>query len=96
MENVGGIFVVLLGGLSLAVIVALLEFMWNARKNSAIDKVSCHVHGAVGRFSSRLSYNTVIVALLIFTVHAKIKFSYLRYKMKPNGFCRWKGFPVEC
>ena len=56
VENVGGIFVVLLGGLSLAVIVALLEFMWNARKNSAIDKVSRHVHGAVGRFSSRLSY----------------------------------------
>ena len=35
----GGIFVVLLGGLTLAVVVALLEFTWNARKNSAIDKV---------------------------------------------------------
>ena len=38
VENVGGIFVVLLGGLALAVIVAVFEFMWNSRKNTNSEK----------------------------------------------------------
>lgn len=39
VANVGGIFVVLFAGLSLAVIVAVLEFMWNSRKNAVVDRV---------------------------------------------------------
>jgi ionotropic glutamate receptor len=35
VENVGGIFVVLVGGLILAVIVSIIEFIYYARKNSA-------------------------------------------------------------
>ena len=40
VENVGGIFVVLIGGLTCAVIVAFLEFVWNSKKNATEDKVS--------------------------------------------------------
>ena len=36
----GGVFVVLLGGLLVAIIVAVLEFCWNSRKNSQIDRQS--------------------------------------------------------
>lgn len=34
IDNVGGVFVVLLGGLSLAFFVAICEFMWRSRKSS--------------------------------------------------------------
>lgn len=33
VANVGGIFVVLFVGLALAIIVAVLEFIWNAKNN---------------------------------------------------------------
>jgi len=39
LGNVGGVFVVLLGGFAFSLIVALCEFMWRARK-LAPDKVS--------------------------------------------------------
>jgi hypothetical protein len=39
VENVGGVFVVLLGGLALSTIVAVIEFIWKARKNADEDKV---------------------------------------------------------
>jgi ionotropic glutamate receptor len=35
VENVGGIFVVLIGGLILAVIVSVIEFIYYAKKNSS-------------------------------------------------------------
>lgn len=35
----GGVFVVLLCGLALAVIVAFLEFCWNSKKNARMDQV---------------------------------------------------------
>ncbi|CAF5111464.1 unnamed protein product [Rotaria sp. Silwood1] len=35
LTNVGGIFVVLLGGVFLSLLVAILEFLWHARKNHA-------------------------------------------------------------
>jgi hypothetical protein len=34
IDNVGGVFVVLLGGLTLAFCVAICEFMWRSRKSS--------------------------------------------------------------
>ena len=40
VKNIGGVFVVLLGGLLVAIIVAVLEFCWNSRKNSQIDRQS--------------------------------------------------------
>ena len=40
VANVGGIFVVLFVGLTMAVITAIIEFMWNSRKNAAADRVS--------------------------------------------------------
>nr|XP_033335759.1 glutamate receptor ionotropic, kainate 2 isoform X6 [Megalopta genalis] len=33
VENIGGVFVVLLCGLALAILVAILEFCWNSKKN---------------------------------------------------------------
>lgn len=36
----GGVFVVLLCGLALAVVVAILEFCWNSKKNSQVDRQS--------------------------------------------------------
>ena len=35
IENVGGIFVVLVGGLLLAIFVSLIEFIYYAKRNSA-------------------------------------------------------------
>ena len=40
IENVGGIFVVLVGGLILAVIVSVIEFIYYAKKNSSKINVS--------------------------------------------------------
>ncbi|XP_011878958.1 PREDICTED: glutamate receptor ionotropic, kainate 1 isoform X2 [Vollenhovia emeryi] len=38
VENIGGVFVVLLCGLALAILVAILEFCWNSKKNSQSDR----------------------------------------------------------
>ncbi|XP_069680347.1 glutamate receptor ionotropic, kainate 2 isoform X2 [Periplaneta americana] len=40
VENIGGVFVVLLCGLALAIIVAILEFCWNSKKNAQTDRQS--------------------------------------------------------
>lgn len=40
VENIGGVFVVLLCGLALAIVVAILEFCWNSRKNAQTDRWS--------------------------------------------------------
>ncbi|XP_017061662.1 glutamate receptor ionotropic, kainate 2 isoform X2 [Drosophila ficusphila] len=40
VENIGGVFVVLLCGLALAVVVAIFEFCWNSRKNLNTDNQS--------------------------------------------------------
>lgn len=40
VENVGGIFVFLIGGLSVAILVAVMEFVWNSKTNAREDKVS--------------------------------------------------------
>lgn len=39
VANVGGIFVVLFVGLALAVMCAIIEFVWNSRKNASTDRV---------------------------------------------------------
>lgn len=39
VENVGGIFVFLIGGLSVAVVIAFIEFVWNSKTNASEDKV---------------------------------------------------------
>ncbi|XP_040044612.2 glutamate receptor ionotropic, kainate 5 isoform X3 [Gasterosteus aculeatus] len=43
MENIGGIFVVLICGLIIAVFVAVMEFLWSTRRSAETDEVSvCH------------------------------------------------------
>ncbi|KAF0045561.1 hypothetical protein F2P81_002090 [Scophthalmus maximus] len=40
MENIGGIFVVLICGLIIAVFVAIMEFVWSTRRSTETDEVS--------------------------------------------------------
>lgn len=40
VRNIGGVFVVLLCGLAIAIVVAMLEFCWNSKKNAQTDKQS--------------------------------------------------------
>lgn len=39
MDNVGGVFLVLAAGLSVAIFIGVLEFLWNVRKVSIDSKV---------------------------------------------------------
>ncbi|XP_050735260.1 glutamate receptor ionotropic, kainate 2-like isoform X7 [Eriocheir sinensis] len=41
VDNIGGVFVVLLCGLAFAVLIAILEFCWNAKKNAQNDRSLC-------------------------------------------------------
>nr|XP_053636465.1 glutamate receptor ionotropic, kainate 2-like isoform X4 [Cherax quadricarinatus] len=40
VDNIGGVFVVLLCGLAFAVLIAILEFCWNAKRNAQMDRQS--------------------------------------------------------
>ncbi|XP_031709392.1 glutamate receptor ionotropic, kainate 5 isoform X3 [Anarrhichthys ocellatus] len=42
MENIGGIFVVLICGLIIAVFVAIMEFVWSTRRSAEADEVCPH------------------------------------------------------
>lgn len=42
MENIGGIFVVLICGLIIAVFVAVMEFVWSTRRTAETDEVNLH------------------------------------------------------
>lgn len=60
MENIGGIFVVLICGLIIAVFVAVMEFVWSTRRSAETDEVrplSCdrqyHSHTTVGYKATR-------------------------------------------
>lgn len=39
VANVGGVFVVLAGGSIVALVVAILEFLWKVGRNARVDKV---------------------------------------------------------
>lgn len=39
MENIGGIFVVLICGLIIAVFVSVMEFVWSTRRSAETDEV---------------------------------------------------------
>ena len=41
VDNIGGVFVVLLFGLAIAVLTAVFEFFWKSRKTSKTSGVSC-------------------------------------------------------
>ncbi|XP_013407964.2 glutamate receptor ionotropic, kainate 2 [Lingula anatina] len=52
LQNIGGVFVVLLAGLALSVVIAILEFTWNSKKNARTDKQSlCSEMGEELRFA---------------------------------------------
>ncbi len=41
-EKLGGVFVVLLCGLAVAVLIAIVEFCWNSKRNAAYEHVQSH------------------------------------------------------
>lgn len=43
MENVGGVFLVLVAGLGISIVIGILEFLWNVRKVSLDEKVMCGI-----------------------------------------------------
>ncbi|XP_051161200.1 glutamate receptor ionotropic, kainate 1 [Leptopilina boulardi] len=53
VENIGGVFVVLLCGLALAILVAILEFCWNSKKNAQSDRSLCAEMASELRFAIR-------------------------------------------
>ncbi|XP_020293065.1 glutamate receptor ionotropic, kainate 2 isoform X4 [Pseudomyrmex gracilis] len=53
VENIGGVFVVLLCGLALAIVVAILEFCWNSKKNVQSDRSLCAEMASELRFAIR-------------------------------------------
>ncbi|KYQ56876.1 Glutamate receptor, ionotropic kainate 2, partial [Trachymyrmex zeteki] len=53
VENIGGVFVVLLCGLALAILVAILEFCWNSKKNVQSDRSLCAEMASELRFAIR-------------------------------------------
>lgn len=44
VDNIGGVFVVLLCGLAFAVIIAIFEFCYNSKKNAITEKVVLKNH----------------------------------------------------
>ncbi|XP_043271960.1 glutamate receptor ionotropic, kainate 2 isoform X2 [Venturia canescens] len=53
VENIGGVFVVLLCGLALAIVVAILEFCWNSKKNAQSSRSLCAEMASELRFAVR-------------------------------------------
>ncbi|ROT68013.1 hypothetical protein C7M84_013868, partial [Penaeus vannamei] len=53
VDNIGGVFVVLLCGLAFAVLIAILEFCWNAKRNAQIDR-DCSMHLGERQFKQSL------------------------------------------
>lgn len=39
LDNVGGVFVVLFGGVGIAFVIAIMEFLWNVRKVAVDEQV---------------------------------------------------------
>ncbi|KAI7799208.1 putative glutamate receptor ionotropic, partial [Triplophysa rosa] len=55
MENIGGIFVVLICGLIIAVFVAIMEFVWSTRRSAETDEVRPHSCSARKHRHARVS-----------------------------------------
>ena len=62
VTNVGGVFVVLIGGMFAGFLIALLEFLWKSWKNARVDKVrnmSCDMKKPVFPVSDKARYKPV-------------------------------------
>ena len=54
VDSIGGVFVVLLVGLAIAILVSILEFCWNAKMNATTERVSlCSEMAEEARFAFR-------------------------------------------
>ena len=73
MENIGGIFVVLICGLIIAVFVAIMEFVWSTRRSAETDEVrlhACHGPGRSHRHPPVGSHGNVPASSLLVCLHA--------------------------
>lgn len=79
MENIGGIFVVLICGLIIAVFVAIMEFVWSTRRTAETDEVHHRTHTHTHTHTYRLHWADVSTAEHLYTdtnVLHKVKFIY--------------------
>lgn len=53
MENIGGIFVVLICGLIIAVFVAVMEFIWSTRRSAESEEVRGLAKGVGEKWGAR-------------------------------------------
>lgn len=53
MENIGGIFVVLICGLIIAVFVAVMEFIWSTRRSAESEEVRRLARGVGEKWGAR-------------------------------------------
>lgn len=58
-DNIGGVFVVLLLGLALALITSMIEFFWSAKKNSQTSQVII-ILLLPSRENEKVEYNKLI------------------------------------
>ncbi|MBN3325717.1 GRIK5 protein, partial [Atractosteus spatula] len=76
MENIGGIFVVLICGLIIAVFVAIMEFVWSTRRSAETDEVrhhsNRHRHTPVGCYDSAPPLCHHVCALFIVSVFVPV------------------------
>ncbi|CAH0698587.1 unnamed protein product [Spodoptera exigua] len=89
VQNIGGVFVTLLCGLALAIVVAILEFCWNTKKNASQGRQSlCSEMGQV-------TYVRVFLAIFDenrlsrLEVMGGAKNSYARRLLKQNSIKTW-------
>lgn len=65
MENIGGIFVVLICGLIIAVFVAIMEFVWSTRRSAETDEVCPHTCPRRPHRHTPVGSHGILPALLI-------------------------------
>lgn len=63
LPNVGGVFVVLLGGMGLACIVGVMEFVWKTRKTVQEERVSNNSNSSCRRKPSDRNGTTNVVVI---------------------------------
>jgi len=65
VDSIGGVFVVLVAGLIVAVLVSILEFCWHAKMNATSDHVSlCSEMAEEARFAFRYGQEMFSSSLL--------------------------------
>ncbi|XP_061103619.1 glutamate receptor 1-like isoform X1 [Conger conger] len=92
LSNVAGVFYILIGGLGLAMLVALVEFCYKSRTESMRMKVSVYVSQAFFRFST--DNREVFRLLLLLQSYSPLSFLTIDLKLKSWRAAACAGFFV--